>query len=136
MPRKAGKFKRPTKKAAKKSSTPNQSADSKAKTEKGPAFVQPSAPSDLSLDYWANYRPGDDVIPTTAEHVEWAGGLVLFQGSRHYPLILFETERETRRQAGQRLRLWRVELIRHERDSLDSLRMAGGLISPDPADLP
>ena len=36
-PRKAGKFKRPTKKAAKKSSMPNQSADAQAKSKKGPA---------------------------------------------------------------------------------------------------
>ncbi len=86
-PCKADKFKRPTKKATKKSSTLNQSADSKAKMEKGPAVVQPSAPSDLPLDHWASYCPGDDVISAKAERVEWAGGLVLFQGTRHYPLI-------------------------------------------------
>ncbi len=60
------------------------------------------------------------MIPANAERVEWAGGLVLFQGTRHYPLIAFEMELEARRQAGQQLRLWRVELIEHERDSLDS----------------
>ncbi len=135
-PRKAGKFKCPAKKATKKSSTPNQSADAQAKLEKGPAFMQFSAPSDLPLDYWASCRPGDDVIPANAERVEWAGGLVLFQGTRHHPLISFETEHEARCQAGQRLRLWRAELIQHERDSLDSFRTVGGLISPNPADLP
>ena len=76
------------------------------------------------------------MIPTNAKHVEWAGGLVLFQGTRHYPLILFETEREARRRAGQQLRLWRLELIEHKRNSLDSLRMVGGLVSPNPANLP
>ncbi len=93
-PHKAGKFKCPAKKAAKKSSMPNQSADSKAKIEKGSAFMQPSAPSDLPIDYWANHPPGDDVIPANAKRVEWAGGLVLFQGTRHHPLISFEAERE------------------------------------------
>ncbi len=38
-PRKADKFKRPTKKAAKKSSMPNHSTDSKTKTEKGSTFL-------------------------------------------------------------------------------------------------
>ncbi len=73
------------------------------------------------------------MIPANAERVEWAGGLVLFQGKRHHPLISFETEREARRQMGQSLQLWRVELIEHERDSLDSSRTVGGSISPDPA---
>ncbi len=119
MPRKAGKFKCPAKKAAKKSSTPNQSADAQAKPKEGAASAQPSTLSDLPLDYWARHRPGEDVIPANAERVECAGGLVLFQGTRHHPLILFEIEREARRQTGQSLRLWRAELIQHERDSLD-----------------
>ncbi len=37
---------------------------------------------------------------------------------------------------GQRLWLWRAELIQHERSSLDLLRGVGGLISPNPASLP
>ena len=135
-PHKAGKFKRPAKKAAKKSSMPNQSTDAQDKMKKGPALAQPSASSDLPLDYWASHRPGDEVIPANAERVEWAGGLVLFQGTRHHSLISFETEHEARRQTGQSPRLWRVELIQHERDSLDSLRAVGGLISPNPASLP
>ncbi len=61
---------------------------------------------------------------------------MLFQGTRHYPLISFEMELEARRQAGQQLRLWRAELIEHERNSLDSSRTVGGLVSSDPADLP
>ncbi len=136
MPRKAGKFKRPAKKATKKSSMPNQSADAQAKTGKGPAFAQPSAPSDLPLNYWASDRAGDDVIPANSERIEWAGGLVLFQGTRHHPLIPFETEREARHQAGQQLRLWRVELIQHKRDSLNSFNTVLGLILPNPANLP
>ncbi len=56
-PRKADKFKRPKKKAAKKNSTLNQSADSKTKTEKGSTFLQPLAPSELPLDHWAHHRP-------------------------------------------------------------------------------
>ncbi len=67
-PHKGGKFKRPMKKVAKKSSMLNQNVDSQAKTEKGPAFIQPSAPSDLLLDYWASHYPGDDVIPANTEH--------------------------------------------------------------------
>ncbi len=136
MPRKSGKFKRPAKKATRKSSTPNQSVDVQAKMDKGPAFAQPSTSSDHPLNYWASHRPGNDVIPANAERVEWAGGLVLFQGTRHHPPILFETEREARRQTGQSLRLWRTELIQHERDSLDSFRTVGWLISPNPASLP
>ena len=61
---------------------------------------------------------------------------MLFQGTRHHPLTSFETEPEARRQTGQSLQLWRVELIQHERDSLDSSRTVGGSISPDPANLP
>ncbi len=76
------------------------------------------------------------MIPANAERVEWAGGLVLFQGTRHHPLITFEAERQARYQTGERLRVWRIELIQHERDSLDSFRAVGGLISPDPASLP
>ncbi len=85
--------------------------DTQAKTGKGPAFAQPSAPSDLPLDYWASHRPGDDVIPSNAERFEWAGGLVLFQGTRHHPLISIEIELEARRQEGQSLWLWQTELI-------------------------
>ncbi len=80
-PRRGDKLKRPKKKFAKKSSTPNQSVGSKSKTEKGSTFLQPLTPSDLSLNYWASHRPGDDVIPANAKRVEWAGGLVLFQGT-------------------------------------------------------
>ena len=127
-PRKAGNFKCPAKKAAKKSSTPNQSVDAPPKMKKGVASAQPSTSSDLPIDYWARHCPGDDVIPANAELVEWAGGLVLFQGTRHHPLISFETEREARRRTGQSLRLWR--------DSLDSFKAVGGLISPNPASLP
>ncbi len=86
-PRKTGKFKRPAKKVTKKSSTPKQSEDAQAKTGKGSASAQPSTSSDLPIDYWADHHPGDDIIPTHAERVEWAGGLVLFQGTRHHPLI-------------------------------------------------
>ncbi len=135
-PSKGGKFKRPAKKAAKKGSTPNQSVDAQAKPKEGAASAQPSTSSDLPLDYWAHHCPGDDVIPANAERIEWAGGLVLFQGTRHHPLISFEIKREARHQMGQSLRLWRAEVIQHERDSLDSLRGVGGLISPNPASLP
>ncbi len=99
-PRKAGKFKHPAKKAAKKSSTPNQSADAQPKAKKGAGSAQPLTSSDLPIDYWAHHRPGDDVIPANAERIEWAGGLVLFQGTKHHPLISFETEREARRRTG------------------------------------
>ncbi len=61
---------------------------------------------------------------------------MLFQGTRHHPLTSFETEPEARRQTGQSLQLWRVELIQHERDSLDSSRTVGGSISQDLANLP
>ncbi len=135
-PRKADKLKRPKKKIAKQSFTPNQGVDSKAKAERGPAFLQPSSQSDLLLDHWASHCPGDDIIPANAERVEWAAGLVLFQGTRHFPLISFETELKARRQVGRQLRLWRTELIEHDHQSLDSLRMVGGLVSPRPADLP
>ncbi len=76
------------------------------------------------------------MIPANAERVEWAGGLVLFQGTRCHPLISFEAERQAQHQMGQSLRLWWIELIQHERDSLDSFRAVGGLISPDLASLP
>ena len=135
-PRKAGKFKRPVKKDAKKSSSPNQSTNAQPKTKKGSASAEPSTSSGLLLDYWAAHHPGDDVIPANAKRVEWASGLVLFQGTRHHPLIWFKTEREARRQTGQSLRLWRLELIQNERDSLDSFRTVGELISPNPASLP
>ena len=66
---------------------PNQSMESKVKTERGSTFLQPSSQSDLPLDHWASHRLGDDIKPANAESVEWAGGLVLFQGTRHYLLI-------------------------------------------------
>ncbi len=132
-PRKTDKFKRPAKKVAKKGSTPKRSKEAQTKTGKGSASAQPSTSSDLPIDYWANNHPGDDTIPAHAERVEWAGGLVLFQGTRHHPLLTFETERQARHQTGQRLWLWRAELIQHERDSVDSLR---GLVSPQPMTLP
>ena len=136
MPRKADKFKRPAKKAAKKSSKSKAGKDAQAKTGKGSATTQPSTSSDLPIGYWANHRPGDDTIPPHAERVEWAGGLVLFQGTRHHPLLSFEAERQAQCQANQRLWLWHAELIQHERDGLDSLRGVGGLVSPEPATLP
>ena len=114
-PRKADKHKRPKKKAAKKGSTPNKGSDPKVKTRGGLPVSQPSPQSDLPLDHWARHRPGDQVISANAECVEWAWCLVLFRGSRHFQLIMFETELETRRQAGQQLRLWCAELIDHER---------------------
>ncbi len=135
-PRKADKFKRPAKKVAKKGSAPKPGKKARTKTRKGSASAQPSTSSDLPIDYWANHRPGDDTIPAHAERVEWAGGLVLFQGTRHHPLLTFETEHQARRQTGQRLRLWRAELVQHEYDSLNSLRGVGGLVSPEPITLP
>ncbi len=135
-PRKTDKFKRPAKKAAKKSSKSKAGKDAQAKTGKGSATAQPSTSSDLLISYWANHRPGDDTIPPHAERVEWAGGLVIFQGTRHHSLLSFEAERQAWCQANQRLRLWHAELIQHERDSLDSLRGVGGLVSPEPATLP
>ncbi len=135
-PRKIDKFKHPAKKVDKKSSKPKHGKDAQAKTGKGSATAQPSTSSELPVDYWANHRPGDDTIPARAERVEWAGGLVLFQGTRHHPLLTFEVECQAHRQTDQRLRLWRAELIQHERNSLDSLRGVGGLVSPEPATLP
>ncbi len=103
--RKTGKLKRPAKKVAEKSSTSEQSVDAQAKTGKGSASAQPSTSLDLPIDYWANHRPGDDTMLAHAKHVEWAGGLVLFQGTRHHPLLTFEVEHQARRQTGQRLQL-------------------------------
>ncbi len=77
----------------------------------GAPVSQPLPQSDLLLDHWARYHPGDEVIPGNAERVEWAGGLVLFRGTRHFPLITFETELKAQHQVGQQLRLWRTELI-------------------------
>ncbi len=102
----------------------------------GPAVSQLPPQSDLPLDHWASHRPEDDTIPANAKHIEWAGGLVLFRGTRHFPLITFETELEARRQVGQQLRLWQTELIEHERQSLDVSRTVGGLVLPRPSDLP
>ena len=106
-PCKTDKFKQPAKKVAKKSSKSKPGKDTQAKTGKGSATAQPSTSSDLPIDYWANHHPGDDTIPPHAERVEWAGGLVLFQGTRHHPLLSFEAERQARHQASQRLWLWR-----------------------------
>ncbi len=135
-PHKTDKFKRPAKKATKKSSKSKRGKDAQVKAGKRSATARPSTSSDLPIGYWANHHPGDDTIPPHAERVEWAGGLVLFRGTRHHPLLSFEAEHQARRQANQRLRLWRVELIQHERNSLDSLRGVGGLVSPEPATLP
>ncbi len=136
MPHKADKLKRPKKKVAKKSSMPNQGVDSKAKTGRGPASLQSSSQWDLLLDHWASHRLGDDTIPANVERIEWAGGLVLFQSTRHFLLISLETELEARCQAGRQLRLWRTELIEHERRSLDAPRTVKGLVSPSLSDLP
>ncbi len=105
-PRKTDKFKRPAKKADKKGSASKQGKKARMKTGKGSASVRPPTSSDLPIDYWANNRPGDDTIPAHAERIEWPGGQVLFQVTRHHPLLTFETERQARRQMGQRLRLW------------------------------
>ena len=96
-PRKTDKFNCPAKKAAKKSSKSKASKDAQAKTGKGSATTQPSTSSTLPIGYWANHRPGDDTIPPHAERVEWAGGLVLFRGTRHHPLLSFEAERQAQR---------------------------------------
>ncbi len=107
MPHKTDKSKRP----AKKSSKSKPGKDAQAKSGKGLATAPPSTSTDLPIGYWANYHPGDDTIAPHAERVEWAGGLVLFQGTRHHPLLSFEAEHQARRQANQRLRLWRAELV-------------------------
>ncbi len=56
--------------------------------------------------------------------------------TRQFPLVTFETELKARRQTGQKLRLWRVELIDHERQSLDASKTVGTLVSTGPSDLP
>ncbi len=99
-------------------------------------YSLPLPQSHLPLDRWAHHHPGDELIPANAERAEWAGGLVLFQCTRHYPLIMYETELEAQRQAGQQLRLWRAELIDHECQSLDASRMVGTLLSHRPSNLP
>ncbi len=96
-PRKADKSKRPAKKSSK--SKPGKGAQ--AKSGKGSATAPPSTSANLPINHWANYRPGEDTIPPHAEHVEWAGGLVLFRGTKHHPLLSFEVERQARRQANQ-----------------------------------
>ncbi len=106
------------------------------KTGGRPPTFKPLPPSSQPLDHWANHCPGDDVIPAQAERVEWEGGLLLFCGTRDHPLVSFEAEQQARYQAGQQIRLWRVELINHERRTLDESRMVGTLVSPKPADLP
>ncbi len=45
-------------------------------------------------------------------------------------LISFEVEHQARRQVGQEIRLWWVELINHERRTLDESRTVRDLISP------
>ena len=140
-PRKGGKRKQPKKKAAKKglSGTTRKGSNPKAgqaKTGGGSATLQPLPSSSQPLDCWADKSPGDDIIPPHAECVEWVAGLVLFCGTRAHPLILFEVEQQVRHQVGQQLRLWRVELVNHERRNLDELRTVGDLVSPRPADLP
>ncbi len=121
---------------AKKSSKSKPGKDAQAKSGKGSDTAPSSTLTDLPIGYWANHSPGDDTIPSHAERVEWAGGLVLFRGTRHHPWLSFEAERQAQRQANQRLRLWRAELVQHERESLDSLRGVGGLVFPEPATLP
>ncbi len=111
---KADKHKHQKKKVDRKGSTPNKDSDPKVKAGGRSAVLRLLPQSDLPLDYWARYLPGDDTIPANSEHVEWGGGLVLFQGTRHFSLITFETELKARRQAGQQLRLWRAELIEHK----------------------
>ena len=76
----------------------------------------------LPLERWAHHRPGDELIPANAERVGWEGGLVFFRGTRHHPLIMFQTELEAQHQVGQQLRLWCVELIDHEPQSMDASR--------------
>ncbi len=85
-PRKADKSKRP----AKKSSKSKPGKDAQAKSGKGSAAALSSTSTDLPIGYWANHSPGDETIPSHAERVEWAGGLVLFRGTRHHPLLSFE----------------------------------------------
>ncbi len=131
-PSKTDKTKRPTKKSSK--SKPGKGAQTQS--GRGSATALPPTSTPQAIDHWANHRPGDGTIPPHAERVEWAGGLVLFQGTRHHPLLSFEAEHQARRQTDQRLRLWRAELVQHERESLNSLRGVGGLVSPEPATLP
>ncbi len=134
-PHKAGKHKRPKKKGAKKgsSSTHNKGSNPNVKTGEGLNF---SAPASVRPTTRPLGSPGDDTILTNAEHIECEGGLVLFQGTRHHPLIIFETEHQARHQACHQLRLWRVGLIDHECQNLDMLRMVGTFVSPRPSDLP
>ncbi len=124
-PRKTDKTKRPTKKSSKSKSCKG----AQTQSGRGSATMLPPTSTALAIDHWANHRLGDDTIPPHAERVEWAGGLVLFRGTTHHPLLSFETERQARRQANQRLRLWHAELVQHERESLDSSRGVGGLVS-------
>ncbi len=131
-PRKADRAKRPTKKSSK--SKPGKGTQTQS--GKGSVTALPRTSTTLAIDHWANHRPGDGTIPPHAECVEWAGGLVLFRGTRHHPLLSFEAEHQARCQADQRLRLWCAELVQHERESLDSLRGVGGLVSPEPDTLP
>ncbi len=116
-PRKSDKRKWPKKKAATKgsNSTPGEGSNPKAKTGGGPPTFKPLPLSRQPLDHWVNHRQGNDVIPSHAERVEWDGGLVLVHGTRDNPLVSFEAEQQAHRQAGPQIRLWRVELINHER---------------------
>ncbi len=131
-PRKTEKTKRPTKKSSKSKT----GKGAQTQSGRGSATALPPTSTSQAPDHWANHRPGDGTIPPHAECVEWAGGLVLFRGTRHHPLLSFEAEHQAQRQTDQRLRLWRAELVQHERESLNSLRGVGGLVSPEPATLP
>ncbi len=126
-PRKAVRAKRPNKKSSK--SKPGKGAQTQS--GKGSATALPPTSTTLATDHWANHRPEDGTIPPHAECIEWAGGLVLFRGTRHHPLLSFEAERQAQHQADQRLRL-----VQHDLESLDSLRSVGGLVSPEPTTLP
>ncbi len=128
---KSGKAKGP----AKKSSKSKPGKDAQTQSGKGSAPARPATSTSQALDHWANSCPGDGTIPPHAECVEWAGGLVLFWGTRDHPLLTFETEWQARRWTDQRLRLWHAELVQHEHESLNSLRWVG-LVSPEPATLP
>ncbi len=115
-PRKTDKTKRPTKKSSK--SKTGKSAQTQS--GRGSATALPPTSMSQAPDHWANHRPGDGIIPPHTERVEWAGGLLLFRGTRHHPLLSFEVEHQARRQTDQRLRLWHAELVQHERESLNS----------------
>ncbi len=107
-----------------------------ANTGGGPTVPRPLPSSCQPRNHWANNCPGDGTIPPHTEPVEWAGGLVLFRVTRAHPLIALEMEREAHHQAGHELRFWHVELVKHECQALNEMRMIGDLVLPRPADLP